>query len=138
MSASRIMLSYQRNIPIFKFVDNSRTACDEYVELFGIELQKNFYEADNPSSIYPCILDVSQSGMFSIKYMSDRLSKAHTNLENPPEMIIAYITHDLQDEALLSLIEQMRISAVSLKRKVFHETQLEEALDWLQSFATND
>jgi len=134
MTSAQVTISYQRAIPIFHFANNSRSACDEYVALFGVELQRNYYQADNPKPHYPVVLDISQSGMFSIKYMSDKLSQAHTNLQNPPEMIIAYIAHDLKDKTILSLVEHMRISSVSLKRKLFLDTQLEDALDWLEEF----
>lgn len=46
------------------------------------------------------------------------------DLSNLPEMIIAYLTNDLQDKTL-TLVEQMPIGSASLKRRVFHKSVLD-------------
>ena len=134
MTASSVTVDYIRGIPVFCFANNSRMACDEYIKLFGEELQKNYYAVENPNSHYPSVMDLSQSGMFSIKYMADKLKQAHIALENPPQMITAYIIQNVQDETLFGLVNNMKISAVSLTRKIFHEGEMDEAINWLLSY----
>ena len=119
-----------RGVTVYSFADNSREACDEYMALFKIEMQKHV-DAGKQNEPYPYILDVSKSGIFPIKYMVASSKKIIDSFDPFPENYISYVTNNLSDEILVNLIGGMTARGFAHKRRLFHINDMDTAIDWL-------
>jgi len=130
MQEKLIEVEYVRGITIYRFLDNTRVAFDEYLELFKIEMQKHV-DAGKQDEPYPFILDISESGMFPIQYMIQQTKPVIASFDPFPENYIAYITSNMNDDVLINLINGLTARGFAHKRKLFHLSKINEAIDWL-------
>jgi len=121
-----------KDIPVYRFYENSREAVDTYVTLVDpdIEAHANNMGADKPIFY---VLDVSRSGMFSVNYMRQKVNKLVNDKPRVPVSYIAYITSDPNDSILVNLIDALTARQLEHTRKIFLADQFDDAIDWLVS-----
>lgn len=121
-----------KDIPVYRFYENSREAVDTYVTLVDpdIESHANNIGADKPIFY---VLDVSRSGMFSVNYMRQKVNKLVNDKPRVPVSYIAYITSDPNDSILVNLIDALTARQLEHTRKIFLADQFDDAIDWLVS-----
>ena len=115
-----------------RFYQNTRNAVDQYLAIVDKDVQAHIDAGDvDKPMLY--VIDVSRSGMFSVKYMSARatpLMKKHAKF---PESYIAYVTDKPDDSILVSLIDALTSRKQEHTRKVYKTEEFEQAIDWLRS-----
>ncbi len=132
MTDTLIEVEHVDNVTIYRFIKSNRQAFDEYLRLFKAEMQKHV-DAGRQDEPYPFILDVSQSGMFSVNYMIQATKPIIASFDPFPENYIAYVTNNMTDAILVNLIDGLTARGFAHKRKLFHIDDLDKAIDWLNN-----
>jgi len=132
MSEQYIEVEYIDGITLYRFLSNRRDAYDEYLAKFKVQMQKHVDDGkqDEP---YPYILDVSQSGMFSINYMMHATKPIIASFDPFPENYIAYVTNNMNDSILIQLLDSLTARGFAHKRKLFHIDDIDKAIEWLKT-----
>lgn len=121
---------FVRKIPIYRFHKNTRDAVDQYLALINIAVQEHI-EAGHVDEPMGYVIDVSRSGMYSLNYMRSRAKPMVESYEKFPENYIAYVTSNRSDEVVVNMINGITRNELQNTRKVFTESELEHAIDWL-------
>jgi len=132
MAEDFITIEQVQGITIYRFRAKSRDAYDEYLRKFKVEMQKHV-DAGKQDQPYPYILDVSQSGMFSINYMMQATKPVIASFDPFPENYIAYVTNNMNDLVLINLLNGLTARGFAHKRKLFHIDDIDKAIEWLKS-----
>lgn len=130
MAEAMVEMEYVRGVTVYRFLNNTREAFDEYLKIFKVEMQKHI-DAGNQDKPYPFILDVSKSGMYSINYMMRATKPVIASFDPFPENYIAYVTKNMNDSVLINLLDSLTARGFAHKRKLFHIDDMDKAIDWL-------
>lgn len=127
-----IIIRKHTNPDIFEiiFKDKSRDAVDEYAEAileYGMSLRDE-NKLNRPIYI---IVDISQSGLYSLQYALTRIRTNIVQLSDLPRAYFAYITDDHGDRILINQFAFMQNSRSKDSRQVFGSDQRDEAIAWL-------
>ena len=119
-----------RGISVFRFYKNTRDAIDQYLTMIDAEMNEHIHagHVDKPM-IY--VLDVSQSGMYSLNYMRTRAAELIKQKEKLPENFIAYVTDNPNDTILVNMLNALAVRDLESTRKIFKTEDLDLAIDWL-------
>lgn len=132
MPEESIEVEYIDNVTLYRFLSNSRQAYDEYLAKFKVEMQ-NHVDAGKQDEPYPFILDVSQSGMFSLNYMMQATKPIIASFDPFPENYIAYLTDNMNDSVLINMLDSLTARGFAHKRKLFHVDDKQKAIEWLMT-----
>jgi len=132
MTQEYIEVEYIDGVTLYRFLSNSRDAYDEYLRKFKAEMQKHV-DAGKQDQPYPFILDVSNSGMFSINYMMQATKPIIASFDPFPENYIAYLTDNMNDSVLIHLLDGLTARGFAHKRKLFHIDDKHKAIEWLKT-----
>jgi len=119
-----------RDVIVYRFSKNTRDAVDQYLSLIDDEVQAHI-DAGNVDKPMGYVIDVSQSGMFSVNYMRNTASSMVAKREKFPENYIAYVTNNLNDSVLVNMMDAMSKRHLDNTRKLFHIDKLDDAIDWV-------
>jgi len=119
-----------RGILVYRFFQNTRQACDAYLNLADVDIQAHL-DAGHTDKPILYILDISRSGMFPVNYMRQRVNALVETKSHWPESYIAYVTDKPDDSVLVNLINALTARELSHTRKVFKTDEFEQAVDWL-------
>lgn len=125
---------YEENgIYVCVFYKNSRQAVDDYSQAAWKMLQAQAAEYGAPRS--NCFLiDVTQSGMFSVTYAAQRMTTLFKNAAfTMPEQYVAYVTSNLADDMIVRMMNGLTLRNMQHTRRVFHDKQRDEAFEWLRT-----
>lgn len=123
-----------RGVAVYRFKDNTRYAVDQYLDLVDADVTAHI-EAGHVDTPMCYVIDVSQSGMYSINYMRGKAEIYVSRHDKFPENYIAYVTDDLNDSILVNMLNAMAQRGLSNTRKLFKSDVLDEAIDWLLTIA---
>lgn len=131
MTSSYITHSQDDGVDIYHFKRVTRGAIDEFytiaMPIFEIHVKQH---QDKVPLFY--VFDLSDSGMFSIKYMIDKALKEINEIEYHPIHYIAYVIANTRDKMLIDILEQLTARNLAHTRKIFKPHELSEAITWLQ------
>jgi hypothetical protein len=114
------------------FNNNSTSAVDEYwvaLEKYVKHLQAQD-QLDQPIRI---IIDITQSGLYSISYTIVRVKRSPLAVLNLPRTYIVYFTDDVKERFLIDRFSETPNTRAKDSRRVFSSREREIALKWLLS-----
>lgn len=134
---TQTLLDFQKkdDIIIVKFFKSDRNAADAYMATILPEIKTHISgeNADKPMLI---VLDISDSGMFSLQYITQQMQVALAPLPRTPTIYIAYLSSDMQDKVLVDMMNSLNARKVAHTRRIFPTDKLDEAIDWLKKSAS--
>ena len=114
------------------FKNNTRSAVDDYVQ--AILAYGDYVRAeDKLNQAIHIMIDVSQSGMYPVKYGSSEVAKVLPQLADLPKAYFAYLVDNSQDSFLIEQLRHFPSTRNQDNRKTFKATQRDEAIAWLLS-----
>jgi len=119
-----------RGIPVYRFYKNTRDAVDQYLTIISADTDTHI-EAGNVDKPMTYVLDISQSGMYSLNYMRTRAATLIKQKEKLPENYIAYVTDKPNDAILVNMLNALATHDLESTRKIFKTEELDQAIDWL-------
>ena len=119
-----------RGIPVYRFYKNTRDAVDQYLNMIVADTNVHI-EAGNVDKPMAYVLDVSQSGMYSLNYMRTRAADFIKQKAKMPENFIAYLTDNPNDTSLVNMLNALARRDLESTRKIFKTEELDQANDWL-------
>lgn len=132
MNQSPIEISKHDPVYVVTFYDNSRSTVDSYFDLIMPELLAHI-EKTSIDCPFLLVLDISQSGMFSLHYANQRMTSAFADFEQLPVLFIAYLTSDMHDKILVEMMNSLTARKIAHTRQIFPANGLDSALAWLMS-----
>ena len=114
------------------FKDKSEDAIDEYVDV--VVRYANQLRAQNKldQSIL-IIMDITQSGLFSIKYSVEKISEIIPQMHDMPDAYFAYITDKPDERFMIERLNYFESTRKQDIRKVFRSEERAAAMAWLTS-----
>lgn len=117
-------------IPVFKFHTSDRKAVDHYAVIVEPVLQEHIDQHQDKKPL--CyIIDVSESGMFSIQYVTSVIGAVLSKFKYRPQHYLAYLTNNPKDKILVEMINGLTARNMAHTRRIYTPDQLQEAIDWL-------
>jgi hypothetical protein len=116
------------------FTNNSRQAVDTYIDQMIIVMEKHIASA-GVNVPMRTLLDVTQSGMFSVKYASTVVTERLQAYPSRPEQFYAYVVNSMQDEAVIQMMDAILARRLQHQRRVYTADQYDAAVAWLQDRA---
>lgn len=128
-----VTYSLEDTVHTFVFHDQTRAAVDAYMNQIAALLAEMARLEAKPKALR-VLLDISESGMFPLKYALEKARLALGAAAYVPQIYYAYITDDKSDIAIIKSLDYYSPSPQSKDtRRVFPSDQLEEAKTWLRS-----
>jgi len=130
MTTDYIEHQHDKGIEIYHFRQVSRAAIDEFYSI-AMPIFKSHVEQyqDNMPLFY--VLDLSESGMFPVKYMMNKALTEMNKFEYRPLHFIAYVIANTQDKMLIDILSQLSARNLGHTRKIFKPDELDDAITWL-------
>ncbi|MGJ3237707.1 MAG: hypothetical protein ACFE0Q_03275 [Anaerolineae bacterium] len=119
-------------VEIYHFRRVSRAAIDEFYSI-AMPIFRAHIEQYQDKVPLCYVLDLSESGMFPVKYMMTKAIEEIGNEAYQPQHYIAYVTRTPQDKMLINILEQLAARNLAHTRKIFKPDQFDTALEWLKS-----
>lgn len=113
----------------FKIQEKTRRAVDHYVD-YMYKIAKEFLEANLEAPTLRIMIDITDSGMFPLRYLYDRMREFLRKNAHIPPAYIAYIAIQTDDLVLLRSVSASRAKDT---RGVFLPTEIDKATEWLTS-----
>ena len=131
MSENAITHRNDKGVDIYHFKRVNRSAIDEFytiaMPIFKIHVEQ--YQDTVPICY---VFDLSDSGMFQVRYMMNKAIEEISNFDYHPTHYVAYVITNIHDKMLIDILEQLTTRNLAHTRKVFKPHELSEAVSWLQ------
>lgn len=129
-----VTLYIDDDVHIFTFKNSSRNACKEYIALVSENLPGWIEKYDRRPFLV--ILDVSESGLFSISFVKELTLRMFDSLPFVPTLRIAYVTDSPQDIMVINTLNPATVNILNNTRQVFSPDDMDAAIAWLRGAPT--
>ncbi len=129
----RLTYTVDDTIHIFAFHEQTRYAVDEYMNQISALLAEMAPLEVRPK-VLRVVLDISESGMFPLKYALSKARSAIGGAAYVPQIYYAYITDDKSDISIIKSLDYYSPSPqITDTRRIFPPEQMDDAKKWLNS-----
>ena len=114
------------------FIDNSRDAVDEYVDAI-LKFADTLRKSDKMNHPIWLLIDVTQSGMYSIPYGRAKIGELVKQVGDVPKAYFAYLVEDVKDRYIVENYKHVGNPRQQDMREVFSGAERDKAILWLLS-----
>lgn len=134
MSYQHLELIIHSDPDIFEliFKDNTRSAVDEYIQVL-LEHAEHLRSVGEMTAPIPIIIDVTQSGIYSLPYSRVKIAELTTQVQDMPRAYFAYLISHEQDRFIIENFNYTGNTREKDTRQVFTGAQRGKAVAWLLS-----
>jgi len=134
MSYQHIEVIQHSDPDIFEvvFANNSREAVDEYVDAI-LNFAESVRKSDKMNHPIWLLIDVTQSGMYSIPYGRAKIGELVKQVGDVPKAYFAYLVKDASDRYIVENYKHVGNPRQQGIRKAFSGVERDKATAWLIS-----